>query len=110
LIVNGVYRPQISAETWKEQWEVTGSDDETRHHFDKLVLIEATVEGLAGPFHMSKFGRMQSDFPNDQRRMQVGHDEGLLSADSETLIQREINCVRGSGQLRFAVYLHLYDA
>ena len=46
LTVLGVYRPQISAETWQEQWQVTGDDDETRKHFDKLVLIEAVVEGL----------------------------------------------------------------
>lgn len=43
------------------------------------------------------------------RPQMVGYDEGLLSADGETLIQREIDCVRGSGPLRFAVYLHLYD-
>ena len=41
--------------------------------------------------------------------MQVGYDEGLLSADGETLIQRKMNCVHGTGSLRFAVYLHLYD-
>jgi hypothetical protein len=40
--------------------------------------------------------------------MQVGYDEALLSTDGETLIQREMNCVRGTGPLRFAVYLHLY--
>ena len=109
LTVIGVYRPQISAETWQEQWNVTGNDGQTREHFDKLVLIEATVEGLAEPFDMSKLGQMQADFPNDPKRMQVGYDEGLLSADGETLIQRDMDCVRGSGTLRFAAYLHLYD-
>ena len=109
LTVLGVYRPQISAETWQEQWQVTGDDEETRKHFDKLVLIEAVVEGLSEPFEMIKLGQMQVEFPNDTSRMMVGYDEGLLSADGETLIQREMDCVRGSGQLRFAVYLHLYD-
>ena len=52
---------------------------------------------------------MQADFPNDPSRMQVGYDEGLLSLDGETLIQRAMNCVQGTGPLRFAVYLHLYD-
>ena len=109
LTIIGVYRPQISAETWQEQWNVTADDDQTREHFDKLVLIEAMVDGLAGPFDMSQFGQMQSDFPNDPRHMQVGYDEGLLSFDGETLIQRRTDCVQGTGPLRFAVYLHLYD-
>ena len=105
----GVYRPQISAETWQEQWQVTEDDDATRAHFDTLVLIEAIVEGLAEPFEMIRFGQMQAEFSDDPRHMQVGYDEGLLSADGETLIQREMDCVSGSGPLRFAVYLHLYD-
>jgi hypothetical protein len=109
LTVLGVYRPQISAETWQEQWQVTADDDETRKHFDKVVLIEAVVEGLVQPFEMIKLGQMQAEFPNDPSRMMVGYDEGLLSSDGETLIQREMDCVRGSGPLRFAVYLHLYD-
>src|SRR5579862_3987403 len=96
LTIIGVYRPQISAETWQEQWNVTADDDQTREHFDKLVLIEAMVDGLAGPFDMSQFGQMQSDFPNDPRHMQVGYDEGLLSFDGETLIQRRTDCVQGT--------------
>jgi hypothetical protein len=88
LTVLGVYRPEISAETWQEQWEVTADDDRTRAHFDQLVLIEAVVEGLSGPFDMTKFGQMQAAFPQDPRRMQVGYDEGLLSIDGETLMQR----------------------
>lgn len=109
LTIIGVYRPHISAETWQEQWEVTDDDDHARDHFAKLVLIEAVVEGLTEPFEMIKFGQMQIDFPNDPSRMMVGYDEGLLSFDGETLIQREMDCVQGTGQLRFAVYLHLYD-
>jgi hypothetical protein len=106
LTVLGVYRPQISAETWHEQWEVTADDGATQEHFDSLVLIEATVEGLDEPFDMGRFGRMQE---NDASHMQVGYDEGLLSFDGETLVQRTMNCGQGTGLLRFAVYLHLYD-
>ena len=109
LTVLGVYRPEISAETWQEQWEVTADDDQTRAHFDQLVLIEAIAEGLSGPFDMTKFGQMQAAFPDDPQRMQVGYDEGLLSIDGETLMQRKMNCVQGTGTLRFAAYLHLYD-
>ena len=109
LTITGVYRPQISAETWREQWEVTNDDAQTQEHFDKLVLIEATVDGLTEPFDMTKFGQMQAEFPDDPSRMMVGYDEGLLSLDGETLIQREMDCVQGAGPLRFAAYLHLYD-
>jgi hypothetical protein len=109
LNVLGVYRPQIGAETWQDQLNVTGDEAYTREHFDKLVLIEAIVEGLNEPFDIGKLGQMQAEFPDDPNRMQVGYEEGLLSVDGETLIEREINCVRGTGPLRFAVYLHLYD-
>jgi hypothetical protein len=109
LTVLGVYRPQISQEAWQDQWNVTGDDEITRKHFEKLVLIEAVVDGLAESFDMSKFGQMQPEHPDDPRWMQVGYDEGLLSADGETLIQRKMNCISGTGPLRFAVYLHLYD-
>jgi hypothetical protein len=109
LTVLGVYRPQISAETWQEQLQVTGDEAFTKEHFDTLVLIEALVDGLEGSFQMDEFGQMQDEFPNDPTRMQVGYDEGLLSIDGETLIQRKINCVHGTGPLRFAVYLHMYD-
>jgi hypothetical protein len=109
LTVIGVYRPIITKEAWLEQWRVTGDDKRTEEHFEKLVLIEALVEGLNGPFDMVKFGQMQEHHPKYPRHMQVGYDEGLLSADGETLIQREMNCIRGTGPLRFAAYLHLYN-
>ena len=109
LKVIGVYRPVISRETWLEQWQVTEDDNVTREHFDTLVLVEAVVEGLSGAFDFSKFGQMRPEHPDDPRYMQVGYDEGLLSFDGDTLIQREVDCVRGTGPLRFAVYLHMYD-
>jgi hypothetical protein len=109
LTVLGVYRPQISPETWQEQCQVTADDAETQDHFDKLVLIEAVVEGLIDPFDMSQLGQMRPEFPNEPDRMMMGYDEGLLSIDGETLIQRDMDCVQRTGPLRFAVYLHLYD-
>jgi hypothetical protein len=109
LTVLGVYRPVISKKTWRKQWRVTGDDNRTRQHFHNLVLIEAIADGLNGSFKMSDFGQMQPEHPNDSRHKQVGYDEGLLSADGETLISRELNCVKGTGPIRFAVYLHLYD-
>jgi hypothetical protein len=108
LTVPGVYHPEISKETWKEQWAVTGDDQKTREHFRTLVLIEAVVEELNGRFEMDKFGQMDPDFPDDLSHMQVGYDEALLSSDGELLIQRQMTCVYGTGPLRFAVYLHRY--
>ena len=46
LKVIGVYRPVISAEMWREQFQLTGDEQATREHFEKLVLIEAVVEGV----------------------------------------------------------------
>jgi hypothetical protein len=109
LKILGVYRPVISEETWHEQLRITGDDDLTREHFERLVLIEATVEDLDGPFKMIEFGQTQPAYRNYPPHMQVGYDEGLLSEDGETLIQRKSKCVHGKGPLRFAVYLHLYD-
>jgi hypothetical protein len=110
LTILGVYRPQISEETWKEQWQVSEDNKETQEHFDGLVLIEAVVDDLTEPFDIGRFGQMSLAFPDDPRRMQVGYDEGLLSLDGETLIERRMDCIEGSGSLRFAVYLHQYDA
>lgn len=109
LKVLGVYRPVIDAETWEQQRNILGSDEATREHFDKLVLIEAKAEGLVEPFLMGEFGQMQPDHPTDPSWMQVGYDEGLLSQDGESLVQRGMESVQGTGPLRFAVYLHLYD-
>jgi hypothetical protein len=109
LKVIGVYRPVISAETWHEQFQVTGDEQVTDEHFDKLVLIEAVVEGLSGRFDFGKFGQMLCGYRDYPDQMQVGYDEGLLSADGEILIRRRMNCVQGTGPLRFAVYLHFYD-
>ncbi|MEP6962719.1 MAG: hypothetical protein ABI995_11625 [Acidobacteriota bacterium] len=109
LTVIGVYRPAISAETWQQQWQVTDNDDATRKHFDELVLIEVMVEGLSGPLDLGQFGQMNADHPGDFQWMQVVYDEGLLSADGEMLIERAMDCVRGTGPLRFAAYLHMYD-
>jgi hypothetical protein len=109
LIALGVYRPVIDPGAWQKQREVTASDEETKEYFDHLVLIEAIVENLDGPFIMGEFGQMQVEFPDDPSRMLVGYDEGLLSSDGETLIQREMDCVQGTGPLRFATYLQFYD-
>ena len=109
LTIIGVYRPQISVETWQEQWNITGEDFATYEHFDKLVLIEAIAEGLETSFDMAKFGQIHLTYRNFPSHMQVGYDEALLSSDGEAVIHRAMGCVSGTGPLRFAAYLHLYD-
>jgi hypothetical protein len=109
LTILGVYRPQISEESWQEQWQVTADDAYTQEYFDQLVLIEGIVEGLGDPFDMGKFGQMSREAPDDPDQMLVGYDEGLLSADGEELIERKMDCIHGTGPLRFAVYLQYYD-
>jgi hypothetical protein len=110
LTILGVYRPQISPETWQEQWQITADDQETHEHFADLVLIEGVVEHLTEPFDLDSFGQMRLAFLNDPMRFMCGYDEGLLAADGETLIDRGMDCIHGSGALRFAVYLHQYDS
>ena len=108
LKVIGVYRPVISAETWREQFQVTEDEQATREHFQKLVLIEAVVEGLTGRFDFSKFGQVLSgyrDYPDNMRCVRRRAALcGRRNSDSEE------NALRaGAGPLRFAVYLHFYD-
>ncbi len=63
-------RPRISfGDMARCNLEVTGDEAYTREHFEKLVLIEAIVEGLDGPFEMGAFGQMQLEFPNDPKRI-----------------------------------------
>lgn len=104
----GVYKPHISVEAYREQWEITGSDEDTKEHFNGLVLIEAFVHNADDQFDISQIGQ-QPSHSDDPNSFMVPYDEALLSSDGETLIQREMDCVHGTGSLRFAFYLHLYD-
>lgn len=73
------------------------------------MLIEAIAEGLETSFDMAKFGQMHLTYRNFPSHMQVGYDEALLSSDGEAVIHRAMGCVSGTGPLRFAAYLQLYD-
>ena len=104
----GVYTPEIPDAVYREQWNVTGSDELTRNHFEKLVLIEAVVSDVNESFDLHALGQTVtvSGFP---AHFQCAYDEALLSADGNLLIEREPNCVYGTGSLRFVFYLHFYD-
>lgn len=109
IAVIGVYKPDIPASVYQKQWEVTGSDEQTKVHFRDLVLIEAVVEQIDGRFKMVELGQRytRGDYKD---HFQCAYDEALLSSDGKTVIERSMNCLKGSGLLRFAFYLHFYDA
>ena len=107
LRILGVYKPHIPDEAHQQQWQVTESDEETREHFEKLVLIEAVVEGIDSKFQIGDLG--QTIKFGESESFQCAYDEALLSADGEALIERNMNCVHGTGSLRFAFYLHYFD-
>ena|SRR5690349_19617682 len=109
IAVLGVYRPDIPARVYKQQLKVTGSDEKTEAHFRDLVLIEAVVEQIDGRFKMGDLGQpyTRGDYKD---HFQCAYDEALLSSDGKIVIERSMNCVKGSGPLRFAFYLHFYDA
>jgi hypothetical protein len=64
---------------------------------------------------MTKFGQILPEGPANTggptypSHMQCGYDEGLLSSDGGSLMQRKMKCVHGSGRMRFGVYLHYFD-
>jgi hypothetical protein len=109
IVILGVYKPEIPKAVYEEQWRVTGSDEQIRAHFNDLVLIEAVLEHIDDGFKMIELGQLytRGDYPNN---FQCAYDEALLSADGKTVIERRMNCVKGPGLLRFAFYLHFYDA
>lgn len=97
LKVIGVYRPVISAETWREQFQVTGDEQATREHFEKLVLIEAVVEELTGRFDFSKFGQVLSGYRNYRDNMQVVTMKGCSLPTANLWFSGECTACKGRG-------------
>jgi hypothetical protein len=104
----GVYKPEIPEDVYQEQWRGTGSDERTRAHFEKLVLIEAVLTDIDGGFKAVKCGQ-SCNIAGFKPHFQCAYDEALLSADGTYLIDRRMNCVHGTGELRLTFYLHFYD-
>jgi hypothetical protein len=107
ISVLGVYKPSVSEDVYREQWQVTESDEQTKEHFDNLVLIEAVIDHLDSRFKTVDLGQPSSD--GDVNRFQCAYDEALLSSDGNSVLARNMDCVSGLGPLRFAFYLHCYD-
>ena len=108
IAVLGVYKPDILASVYQQQLRVTGSEEQTKAHFKDLVLIEAVVEEIDGLFKMAELGQPYNS-GDYKDHFQCAYDEALLSSDGRAVIERDMNCVKGAGLLRFAFYLHFYD-
>jgi len=101
--VLGVYRPFIPPDLYEWGIEEKGPD-----YWDKLVLIEAAAHDSDGLVEMGRLGQHPLFIP-DPTFFLCAYDEGLLSSDGESMIERDMGCVHGSGTLRFAFYLEFYD-
>jgi hypothetical protein len=108
LRILGVYRLDITQEIFLEQLPVSGDQDECRDHFSSVVLVEAVAADIDERFSLSDFTQPNPAYPHGAA--QVPWDEGLLSSDGEVLLSRTINCVKGNGPLRFAFYMHYWNA
>jgi hypothetical protein len=108
IFIVGVYKPDIPKAIYLDQWKVTGSDERTREHFERLVLIEAVVTNVDSKFKLKHFGQILNH-PLFPTQFQCAYDEALLSADGNSLVDRGRGSVYGTGSLRFAFYLHFYD-
>jgi hypothetical protein len=107
LRVLGVYKLDITPEVFAAQLPMYDDVAQCRDHFSSVVLIEAMIEGADPTFGIDEFTQPNPEYQHGSA--QLRWDEGLLSADGETLISRRIGCVRGAGPLRFAFYLHYWN-
>ena len=103
LEILGVYRPFVTAALFEAQKKLYEDEDETRLHFDRLVLIEAIVHG-SRDLKGDDFCQETPDYGT-----QSSYGEALLSSDGDQVIVREKGCICGTPPLRCAFYLHFYD-
>jgi hypothetical protein len=107
LTVLGVYRLDVTPEIFAAQLPMYGDEGQCRDHFTSVVLIEAVVADVDERFSLSGFSQSNPAYPHGVA--QAPWDEGLLSSDGEVLVARKINCVKGTGKLRFAFYMHYWN-
>jgi hypothetical protein len=107
LTVLGVYRLDVTPEIFAAQLPMYGDEDQCRHHFSSVVLIEAVLSEAEEQFSLFDFTQPNPAYPHGVA--QAPWDEGLLSSDGEVLLARKINCVKGHGPLRFVFYMHYWN-
>ena len=103
LEILGVYRLLVSDALFEVQNQLYEDEDQTRLHFDKLVLVEAIVHGT----HDLKIDDLGQESPD--YGYQIAHHGTLLSSDGGTVVRRGNGRIYGTPPLRFAFYLHFYD-
>ena len=105
LEILGVYHLDVTPEIFAAQFPKYDDEGQCMEHFSSVVLIEARSNTV--------WPRLLDDLtqpsPNPHAGSQAPWDEGLLSGDGETLLQRTINCVKGEGTVRFAFYMHCWN-
>ena|SRR5687768_17159812 len=121
LEILGVYRLDVTPEVFAAQLPMYGDEEQCQDHFSSVVLIEAFVSDFSESFSLDDIQQPRPWLPNEaihprafggippETSFQVPWDEGLLSPDGEQLLARSIGCVKGSGPLRFAFYIHYWD-
>ncbi len=107
LTVLGVFRLDVTRKVFAAQLPMYGDEAQCRDHFSSVVLIEALIDGHDERFDLGGFWQPNLGDPHGSR--QAPWDEGLLSSDGEKLLARRNNCVKGTGPLRFAFYLHYWN-
>jgi hypothetical protein len=101
-----VYRLDVTPEIFAAQLPMYGDEAQCRDHFSSVVLIEAIAYYTDSSFNLHDFTQPNALYPHNSA--QAAWDECLLSLDGESVLARGINCVKGSGPLRFAFYLHYW--
>jgi hypothetical protein len=105
LKILGVFRPTITEELFAEQNEMYGDVAATQEHFAGLVLIEAVIDGIDE--RIDAMIDLTQETPKGGQ--QAAYSEALLSPDGETVLKRQIGCVKGKPPLRCAFYMHYFD-
>jgi hypothetical protein len=107
LTILGVYQLEVTPALFHAQLPMYGNEDQCRDHFSSIVLLECTVEGIDDTFALDGFTQANPAYPHSSP--QVPWDEALLSQKGDFIVARGINCVKGTGVVRFAFYMHYWD-
>ena len=103
-----MYQLDVTPEVFAAQLPMYGDEDQCRHHFSSVVLVEAVAETRGGTVDLDSVTQTNTTYQGVGS--QAPWDEGLLSPDGESVLARTMNCVKGEGAVRFAFYMHFWDS